>query len=131
MFEKYTKVDIRNDDSIVFAPPTKYTLLDGTVVEYEDKHGAILQFPTELVQLQKHLMKKEKIPLFDNASIMTNTENFTPFHRAIVDNINPELYTSYGEWMKFIGALGTFENGLELANEYSKKTTQLCQQKRC
>ena len=49
MFEKYAMVDISNDDNIVFAPPTKNTLLDGTVVEYEDKHGAILEFPTELV----------------------------------------------------------------------------------
>jgi outer membrane protein OmpA-like peptidoglycan-associated protein len=60
VFEKYPKVDIRNDDSIVFAPPTKYTLLDGTVVQYEDKGGAILDFPTEIVQLQKHVVKKKK-----------------------------------------------------------------------
>lgn len=70
----------------------------------------------------KSMLKVEKkTSLFDNVSILTNAESFTPFHRAIVDNINPELYTPYDKWMLFIGALGQFEGGLELADEYSRK----------
>jgi hypothetical protein len=59
-FEKYPEVDIRNDGGMVFAPPTTYKLKDGTECKYEDMGGEILEFPTELVQLQKSVIKKKK-----------------------------------------------------------------------
>jgi phage/plasmid-associated DNA primase len=81
--------------------------------------GKLQKLDPELI---KSMLKVEKKTLlFDNVSILTNAESFTLFHRAIVDNICPTLYTPYSEWMKFIGALGQFEGGLELADEYSKK----------
>lgn len=45
---------------------------------------------------------------------------FTPFYRAIVDNISKEKYTNYIDWMKFIGTFSHFTNGVDLADEYSQ-----------
>jgi len=41
----YDKVDIRNNDAIVFAPPTTYKLKDGSIAEYQDLGGELLPVP--------------------------------------------------------------------------------------
>ena len=43
--EEYAGIDIRNDLAVVFAPPTKYKLLDGTMSHYSDLGGDILPIP--------------------------------------------------------------------------------------
>jgi hypothetical protein len=48
-FNLYDKIDIRNDDAIVFCPPMKYNLLDGSVAEYKDLGGEILPIPQILI----------------------------------------------------------------------------------
>jgi len=90
----------------------------------KETFGKLQDLDPELIKS----MKKVKLD-FDTVSILTNSESFTPFHRAIVDNINPELYTSYDKWKLFIGALGQFDGGLELANEYSKKLSNYVSKK--
>ena len=41
----YSNIDIRNDDAIVFCPPTKYNLKNGTNCCYDDMGGEILPVP--------------------------------------------------------------------------------------
>lgn len=41
----YKSVDIRNDDSIVFSPPTQYKLSNGSIVTYEDLGGELIEVP--------------------------------------------------------------------------------------
>lgn len=43
--KSYSKVDVRNDDAIVFCPPTTYKLKNNTVCKYEDMHGNLLPIP--------------------------------------------------------------------------------------
>ena len=42
----YSSVDIRNDDAILFAPPTKYKMLSGNIFQYEYLGGEILPVPS-------------------------------------------------------------------------------------
>jgi hypothetical protein len=44
-FKSYNKIDIRNDDAIIIAPPTTYKLLNKSMVEYEFLGGHILYIP--------------------------------------------------------------------------------------
>ena len=48
-FKSYNKIDIRNDDAIIIAPPTTYKLLNKSMVEYEFLGGEILSIPNELL----------------------------------------------------------------------------------
>ena len=63
--EEYVGIDIRNDSAVVFAPPTRYKMLDGTMVHYTDMGGEILPIPdiirNNLKQNKKIEVKKRVI----------------------------------------------------------------------
>jgi len=48
---------------------------------------------------------------------------FTPFHRAILDNISKEHYVKYDEWCKFLWAIrySYFPDALDIADGYCNK----------
>ena len=56
--EDYIGIDIRNDSAIVFAPPTKYKLIDKTICSYEDLGGEILPIPDIIRNNLKQNKKK-------------------------------------------------------------------------
>ena len=48
-FKSYNKIDIRNDDAIIIAPPTTYKLLDKSSVEYKFLGGELLDIPEYII----------------------------------------------------------------------------------
>ena len=61
----YDKIDIRNDNSLVFAPPTKYKLLDDSFAEYKYIGGEILPIPDIIMSNLKqnqHLKPQQQEP---------------------------------------------------------------------
>lgn len=56
-FEKYRHIDIRNDDAILFAPPTKVYKNRNVVGEYQDMGGEINEIPSEMKLLLKQYSK--------------------------------------------------------------------------
>ena len=61
--EALTKTDILNDNAILYAPPTSYTLPDGSIAEYKYIGGSVMDFPEFLIQKLKELKKaKEPVP---------------------------------------------------------------------
>jgi len=91
----YPNVDVRNDKSIVFAPPTKYSLSNNTIIEYIDKGGDILEFPTDFINCQKHLNKQ--LIINKNIALKTAdkeqriiTKNAEKEQKIITKNANKE-----------------------------------------
>ena len=58
----YNGVDIRNDDAILYAPPTKYKVKNtGAIIEYKFIGGEILEFPDYIINdLKQNNRKKEE-----------------------------------------------------------------------
>jgi hypothetical protein len=106
-FNLYDKIDIRNDDGIVFCPPTKYKLLNGSYAEYKDIGGEILPVPeilllhlktNKLQEKEKYIKKEQKKETNDN--LTDETVNLQYIETAI-DNgyLNFKATSkSYDDW---------------------------------
>lgn len=79
----YADVDIRNDNAIVFAPPTKYKLQNGEFCYYTDMGGEILPVPKIIMDnlkqnnepLQSIKVKVKTLPVKEQADDETDSEN--------------------------------------------------------
>jgi hypothetical protein len=128
VFEKYPKVDIKNDGGCVFAPPTKYTLLDGSVVQYEDKGGAILEFPKEIVELQKSVIKQQKAEVKQKKKedkqkkdeSLTNMEEICK--QTIEKGLLDHKCDDYDDWTKVGFALFNSLHNFELFDLFSQRS---------
>jgi phage/plasmid-associated DNA primase len=122
--EEYAGVDIRNDSAIVFAPPTKYKLLDGTIYAYIDEGGDILPIPDIVrsnlkqckskVENQKIIIKKNKTikaiatdneknqDTEKNPEIVANNQlaDFDKFVK-MKNCFSPERLNNYDDYIKF------------------------------
>lgn len=79
-FTNYDKIDVRNDDAIVFCPPMKYKLINGSYAEYKDMGGEIVSIPEYLLKR----MKQNNIVEKSETKVITKKE-------IIKDNINEEM----------------------------------------
>lgn len=55
---EYNSVDIRNDDSIIFAPPSSYILNDDSIITYKFLGGELISIPPFFLQLLKQNNQK-------------------------------------------------------------------------
>lgn len=127
-------IDIRNDNALVIAPPTKYTLKNKIIVQYVALVGDILEFPEFL---KPHL--KQFKPIFDKPTKKASTkpevvpvailvdmvpnESDRDFIDQLIDSgIISHLSTNYADWMKtgFIFKHTLGQSGLELFHKFSK-----------
>lgn len=127
-FTKYSNVDIRNDDSIVVAPPTKYQLKSGTFVSYKCLGGDILEFPPEFIQLQKHLQKKKK----ENEKIQKTVQK--KMEQEVLSNIDEvcqkiiekglldDKCDDYNDWRDVGFAIFNSIHNYDLFNLFSKRS---------
>jgi len=108
-FEMYKGIDIRNDDSIVFAPPTRYSLLNGTIIEYRDMGGKILPFPSDLIQKQKYIQKdlikkKKEQEKINKIQRKMNNEPCSDMHEILLKIIHAGLLDhkadDYHDWIQ-------------------------------
>jgi len=134
-FVNYPHVDIRNDNSIVYAPPTKYTLLDGTVAEYNYVGGNILPISEELISELKQfapvivIEKKKKETqeeIIPTITIKTNVEEDMKYATLIIQNgILNSMADDHDNWrgvgfcLKNIFRKTNDNNGLQLFKAFS------------
>mgnify|MGYP003633565437 CR=1 FL=1 len=84
----------------------------------------------------KVVIKKKKMKIKNEIKIKTNNEEdkkfteelyedtlkqISPENREILDNIEDEYWTNYGDWIKLIWALNNCYGDIELCDYYSKK----------
>jgi hypothetical protein len=137
----FDHVDTRNNDGLVFAPPTKYTLLDGTICNYEYVGGDILPITDEILselKINKPKISKiakplpievvaekiiEKIP---SIKIKQNVEEDAKYAQAIIENgLLNNLAEDHDNWRNVGFALkNIFRNyndtlGLQLFKAFS------------
>jgi hypothetical protein len=127
------KIDARNDGNCIIAPPTKYTDLQNNICEYtilyDSKRIDIPQGVINDILAYKPSAILNQTPapnqkVSDN--VATEIVEFTPFHKAILDNINRDMYKDYIGWLKFLWAIrfSHFPNALELGIQYSRDPTK-------
>jgi phage/plasmid-associated DNA primase len=127
----YAGVDIRNDSAIVFAPPTRYQLLDKSYAEYTFLGGEMRDIPQFLIddlkQNNKILpKKKENIEVQKNDIIPDKTENVDSMKDIIhelANLIDMEYIDNYNDWIKIVFSFASEGNKYcELAKQISKKS---------
>lgn len=137
-FECYENVDIRNDDAILFAPPTKVYKNRQVIGEYTDLGGDILEIPTEFKQQLKQFKLNNKVvkpsitkPVSQPATpVSTTSQAETPELSNIkllvieILKFEPTFFDDYDKWSQ-LGYIIYNENdgeqaGLELFIELSK-----------
>jgi hypothetical protein len=119
-------VDIRNDDAIIFAPPCKRNLLDGTIFTYEDFGGEILPVPEIFLDNMKQL---EDITDKDSISQLSEScdkqkEIDLAYIKDVIEKgwLNDMANASYDEWRNVGFAIKhtLAEHGRILFHQFSK-----------
>lgn len=132
-FISYSNVDIRNDDSIIFIPPTKYKMLNGDTYEYVFIGGDMMDVPTDLLTEFKqfhnekglNIIKKEKnVNKF--IGVKNNAENTNKINeiKNLIYQLPKNYCDDYDEWIK-IGFIVKNElgiDGFDLFDNWSKQS---------
>lgn len=137
-FYDFPHIDTRNNDAIVYAPPTKYTLLDGSIAEYKYIGGDLLPITDEILQELKinqpkvakpmpiEVVAKKVVEKLPSIKIKSNIEEDTKYAKAIIENGLLNNYVNeYSDWINVGFALkNIFRNnnetlGLELFKAFS------------
>jgi hypothetical protein len=108
-------IDIMNDGSLIFAPPTSYTLPDGTIAEYKYLSGKVLgEFPEFLIKKlndarkakepdTKKTVKPTTTPTPTTlTTIRPQDKNLLEYFQLIVDAKTKEEDKYYNNRMKWI-----------------------------
>jgi hypothetical protein len=130
----YPDVDIRNDEGVVFAPPTRYNLLDGTIIEYEDMGGELRDFPDDLIKkqkyIQKELIKKKKETEKQQKKVqkLMESEPITDLNEICRKIINAglldDMCDDYNTWVNVGFAIFNSVNNFELFDLFSARSSK-------
>lgn len=122
-FTSYQNIDIRNDESIIFIPPTKYKLLNGNTYEYVFIGGNIIDIPTDLLSEFKQFNVDNKSTKNIVNSNFKNIDKKKEIENLIFQ-LPKNYYDDYDEWLK-IGFIIFNElgfDGFDLFNVWSKQS---------
>lgn len=133
-YDMYADIDIRNDEGVVFAPPTRYNLLDGTIIEYEDMGGELFEFPHDLVQKQKYIQKEltkkkketektqKKVQKIMESEPMTNLDEIC--RKIINAGLLDDMCDDYNTWINVGFAIFNSVNNFELFDLFSARSSK-------
>ena len=132
-FLNYQYIDIRNDDSIIFIPPTKYKMLNGDIFEYKYIGGELIDIPDEFLSEFKQFNKINNIThkniKHKNIANELNS-NLTNDKLNEIENLIFKLpshfYDDYDSWIKigFIIFNELGHDGYYLFDKWSKQSNK-------
>jgi phage/plasmid-associated DNA primase len=114
----FPDIDTRNDNAILYCPPTTYKLKDGTIVEYVDLGGELLPVPDYLIQPKAIVKKKKESKIKVQENLHKNEDNLFIKH-LIESGLLSHLSTDYSSWIKVGMALKSI-HALDLFLLFSK-----------
>ena len=135
-FVSYDKVDIRNNDAIVFAPPTTYKLKNGSIAEYQDLGGELLPVPdiilddaktNEKTEKKEKPVKKEKI----ETPKITEDDHLENIRKAIREgklDFKSDLYDDWRDVGFIIKHTSQSEEARQLFHEFSQRNEKKYQE---
>lgn len=130
-FCSYRKVDIRNDEGLVFAPPTQY-FFDGEQVSYEfvDRNKKLVEIPYLLIQDAKVILNTTVTNEEQDPLLSTQKKDYITPHLTCLDDLTAQQawrvsevimprYTSTFIRGRPVISNGVFEIGHEMENTKS------------
>lgn len=142
---KKAKIDVRNDGGLIIAPPTKYTLLNGSIAQYKYIGGVQLgEIPESIIDILPTLKKtnnntNKKIYDTKQTNTLKEDEDYfcecveLPDHNltinlqlyAFFDILNVERLSDYEPWI----SVGFLFYSLDLPWQFWDKLSQKCPDK--
>ena len=131
-FKSYNKIDIRNDDAIIIAPPTTYKLLNKSMVEYEFLGGHILSIPEALLndvgdkpEIKDEDDEEEEEEDDDNNIIPKPEDQQQPKLKEVyflLSCLSPCYCDNYHKWLKVAIIIFNEVNDYELLDAFSQRS---------
>jgi len=124
--KSYNKVDIRNDDSIIFAPPTTYVLNDKSIAIYEDIGGELLPVPEIILKDAKYNQEPQKIIKVITQKIEDPINDLNNIRKAIKEgklDFKVKSEKGYDDW-RDVGFIIKNTSQCELAREIFHEFSQ-------
>ena len=132
----YNKVDIRNDDAIVFAPPTTYKLRDCSIAKYEDLGGELLPVPDIILNDAKTNEEPEKREKTNDPKPIINAmEHLNNIRKAIREgklDFKAKGDRGYDDWRDvgfIIKNTSSCETAREVFHEFSRINAEIYDEK--
>ena len=131
-FKDYDSIDIRGDGGLVFAPPTRYELLDGTMVQYKHNGKELQKMPDFMYDLLKDErkgikkeVKKKEVKKVDDQKIVDKkivNKKIAKPSNDITDLIDVKYIDDFDSWLRIVWAMKQEGHSEEAIKELSKKS---------
>lgn len=129
-FKTYKNIDVRNDNGIIFAPPTQYKLLSGETAGYIDQGGELMEVPQFILNLEQNNNNKRKRDSDEqDVERQTNVKDNVKDEKmikAIEAGLLDKQNDDYDSWLKcglaFYNSFGE-DDGFEYFELFSKRSS--------
>jgi hypothetical protein len=144
------KIDFLNNGRFVIAPPTRYNLLDGTLITYKLKKGSVIKDMPEdlinyiqgLIDIKNGIIKPIEEPKNETAGFgiipvenkpskyNMSTEDYLPYMYELLDCLSVSRADDREDWLKVGMILKKLGIGPDMYHQFSSKSSKY-EQKNC
>lgn len=138
------KIDLLNNGRFVIAPPTRYNLLDGTLITYKLKKGSIIKnMPEDLINyiqglidiknginkpIEEHKQENAKFGIISTenkpSKYNMNTEDYLPYMNELLDCLSSSRADDREDWLKVGMILKKLNFSSDMYHQFSSKSSK-------